>query len=149
MGRASVGLAVLLGAVTLLAACESSIQRHDNQQDIRDRYAKYAGPPIDRFTWLGRYDSWESLGNNQLVLYTTPSDAYLLTVTPPCTDLNFVQAIGVTSTSHTVYARLDSVKVKNWKCPIAEIRRIDYAGMRADMRAEAEKAKAATETPQR
>jgi hypothetical protein len=144
MGRASAKLAILIFcAATVLAACQSSIQRHDSQQDVRDRYAKYAGAPIDRFTWLGSFYSWETLGDNQLVVYTTPSDAYLLTVTPPCTDLNFVQAIGLTSTGHTVNARLDSVKVKGWRCPIAEIRKIDSARMRADMRAEAEKAKSA------
>jgi hypothetical protein len=76
-------------------------------------------------------------------VYTTPSDAYLLAVRPPCTDLNWVQNIGLTSTAGTVNARLDSVTVRGWRCPIAEIRRIDYARMRADMRAEAEKAKAA------
>jgi hypothetical protein len=145
MRRMAVKCAMVLGAAAVLAGCAgNSIPRHDSQAQVRERYASYAGEPIDRFTWLGSFYSWESLGNNQLVVYTTPSDAYLLSVTPPCTDLNFAQAIGVTSTSHTVNARLDSVKVKGWNCPIAEIRKIDYARMRADMRAEADKAKSST-----
>ncbi len=92
----------------------------------------------------GRFDSWESLGNNQLLIFTTPNDAYLLSVTPPCTDLPFVQNIALTSTSSTVSARLDSVIVKGWRCQIAEIRKVDYTRMRAEMRQEAEAAKAAT-----
>jgi hypothetical protein len=128
-------------AVSLLVACAGGIPRHDSQLQTRERYAAYAGEPIDRFTWLGRYYSWESLGNNQLVLHTTPNDAYLLTVSPPCNDLNFVQAIGLTSTGNTVSARLDSVRVKGWNCPIAQIRQVDSARMRADMRAETERAK--------
>jgi Family of unknown function (DUF6491) len=146
MRRALAAFLTLLTLATL-AACQSGIPRHQSQAELRERYVSYAGPPLDRMTWLGRFDSWESLGDNRLVIYTTPSDAYLLTVTPPCTDLPFVQTIGLTSTSGTVYPRLDSVKVKGWRCPIAEIRRVDYARMRADMRAEAEKARAATATP--
>jgi len=138
--RSCPAAAVLLLACTL-AACASTAPHADGQAAQRSRYTAYAGPPIDRFTWLGRYDSWNYLGNNQLVIFTTPSDAYLITVTPPCTDLPFVQGIGLTSTAGTVSARLDSVLVKGWRCQIAEIRQVDYSRMRADMKAEADKAK--------
>jgi hypothetical protein len=135
-------------AVALLAACASSgIPKHQTEAQERERYEKYAGAPLDRMTWMGRYDSWDSIGNNKLVVYTTPSDAYLLTVVPPCNDLPFVQTIGITSTANTVYPRLDSVKVKGWPCQIATIQRVDYAKMRADMRAEADAAKAAAAAP--
>ena len=142
MRRAYRGAAITMLTVAVLAACQSGIPRHESQAQMRERYAAYAGQPLDRMTWLGHFYSWESLGDNRLVVYTTPSDAYLLSVTPPCTDLNFVQSIGLTSTAGTVYPRLDSVKVRGWRCPIAEIRRIDYARMRADLRAEDAKAKA-------
>jgi hypothetical protein len=147
MRSAHPALLALLG-IAMLAGCQSGIPRHESQSELRERYVSYAGAPLDRMTWLGHFYSWESLGDNHLVVYTTPSDAYLLTVTPPCTDLNFVQSIGLTSTAGTVYPRLDSVKVKGWRCPIAEIRRIDYARMRADLRAEADKAKTAAQAPQ-
>ena len=142
MQRAYRGAAITMLTVAMLAACQSGIPRHESQAQMRERYAAYAGQPLDRMTWLGHFYSWESLGDNRLVVYTTPSDAYLLSVTPPCTDLNFVQSIGLTSTAGTIYPRLDSVKVRGWRCPIAEIRRIDYARMRADLRAEDAKAKA-------
>jgi hypothetical protein len=106
-----------------------------------ERYSAYAGPPIEQFSWLGRFYSWEPLGRDRLVVFTTPGDAYLLKVWPPC-DLRFViNAIGLTSTSHTVYARLDSVTVNGagtgpLRCPIDEIRKVDYKRMRADMRAQ-------------
>ncbi len=131
-----------LAVIALVGACSGVPPRQD-PQEVRARYASYAGEPLDRITWLGRFDSWESLGNNQLLVFTTPNDAYLLAVTPPCTDLPFVQNIGLTSTGSTVTARLDSVTVKGWRCQIAEIRRVDYKRMRADMRQEAEAAKAA------
>ena len=141
-------LATLIAAALLIACSGGGIPKHEGQQKQRDRYASYAGPPLDSLTWLGRYDSWVSIGDNQLVLFTTPFDAYLLTVRPPCNDLNFAQAIGLTSTGNTVSARLDSVTVKNMRCPIAEIRKVDYQRMQADMRAEAAKAKADAATQQ-
>ena len=136
-------LPAALAVIALLGACSGVPPRQD-PETVRVRYASYAGEPLDRITWLGRFDSWESLGNNQLLVFTTPSDAYLLAVTPPCTDLPFVQNIALTSTSSTVSARLDSVIVKEWRCQIAEIRKVDYTRMRAEMRQEAEAAKAAT-----
>lgn len=143
MRRAYPGAAITILTLAVLAACQSGIPRHESQAQTRERYVTYAGQPLDRMTWLGHFYSWEYLGDNHLAVYTTPSDVYLLSVTPPCTDLPFVQTIGLTATAGTVYPRLDSVRVKGWRCPIAEIRRVDYARMRADMRAEDAKAKAA------
>ena len=132
-------------AVMLLAGCSSGgIPKREDEAQVRARFAAYAGEPIDRMSWMGQYYSWEPIGENQLVVFTTPSDAYLLKVSGPCTDLKFVTSIGLTSTGSTVYSRLDSVKVRHWRCPIAEIRRVDYKRMRADMRAEADKAKPAS-----
>ena len=130
----------LAGLAALAAACSSSEPRLTEAQQ-RERYAAYAQAPVDSFTWLGRFYSWETLGDNQLVVFTTPSDAYLLSVQPPCNQLPFAQIVGVTSTAGTVHARLDSVTVQGWRCPITQIRPIDYARMRADMRAAADKAK--------
>src|SRR5215467_16118576 len=96
----------------LLASCASST--HQSDQERRAQYAAYAGPPIQQFTWLGHFDGWEPLGQTDLVVFTTPSDAYLLKVWPPC-DLRFAfngqgsETIGVTSTGGTVSAGLDSV----------------------------------------
>jgi hypothetical protein len=131
-------------AVMVLAGCSSGgIPKHEDEAQVRARFGAYAGEPIDRMTWMGQYYSWEPIGENQLVVFTTPSDAYLLKVSGPCTDLKFVTSIGLTSTASTVYSRLDSVKVRHWRCPIAEIRKVDYKRMRADMRAEAGRAKPA------
>jgi hypothetical protein len=144
------GLVTTAASLALLAACASGIPHHQEEQQVRDRYASYAGPPIQSFTWLGRYDGWEALGKDELVLFTNPSQAYLLKVWPPC-DLRFViNRIGLTATGSTVYSGLDSVIVDSsatgrWRCPISEIRPIDYKRMRADMRAQAQAQKAAAQ----
>ncbi len=127
----------------LCAACAGGIPLHPGQQQLRDRYAAYAGPPIPSFTWLGRYDGWEALGKDELVIFTTPNDAYMLKIWPPC-DMRFViNSIELSSTASTVTAHLDSVITNSpstgrWRCPIDEIRRVDYRRMRADLRAQAQ-----------
>jgi hypothetical protein len=129
-----------LAAFALLTAC-SGIPLKERQDAQRSRYEAYAGAPVDQFTWLGRYDSWQPIGTNELVVWTTPSQAYLIKVAPPCDNLNFVNRIGLTSTGSTVSARFDFVKVGHrWRCPIQEIRPIDYQRMRTDLRQEKENA---------
>ncbi len=132
----------LLPTVALLTAC-SGIPLKQRQEAERSRYESYAGPPVESFTYLGRYDSWQSIGTNQVVVWTTPFQAYLIKVAPPCNNLEFAQRIGLTSTANTVSSRFDFVKVGHWRCPIQEIRPVDYQRMRQDMRKEAEEAKAA------
>jgi hypothetical protein len=139
-------LATAAAALGLLSACASGIPRHESAQQVRDRYRAYAGEPIDHFNWLGRYDGWEPVDRYELVLFTGVNDAYLLKVGPPCDNVQFATRIGVTSTTGAVYSRFDSVTTGRWRCPIQEIRKVDYRRMRADMRLDAQKAKAAVVT---
>ena len=125
-----------LAALTVVGC--SGIPRHQEPEQpspALERYLPFATAPIDRFTWLGRFDSWQSLDQTHLVVWTSPNNAYLLTVWNSCIDLPFAQRIGVTSTSGTVSARLDSVLVHRQTCPISEIRPIDYKAMKEAMRA--------------
>jgi hypothetical protein len=121
-------------AVTLLVtACSGIPQRTSDEQQLQ-QYLQYAGAPIDHFTYLSHYDSWRSLSRTQLVVWTTISDAYLLTVREPCINLQFTQRIGLSTTAGTVSNRLDSVLVDRDRCQITEIRPVDYKKMRADLR---------------
>jgi len=140
-----VKLAVAVG-FGLLFGCATTT--HQSDQERRAQYAAYAGPPIPQFTWLGHFDGWEPLGQSDLVVFTTSSDAYLLKVWPPC-DLRFAfngrggETIGVTSAGGTVSARLDSIiehsaAVGRAVCPIGEIRKVDYRRMLADERRQAQ-----------
>jgi hypothetical protein len=132
--------------LTTLTAC-SGIPLERRQDERRTRYESYAGAPIQQFTWLGHYDSWEPIGTNELVVRTTPNQAYLIRVAPPCENLEFTNRIEITSTANTVSAHFDFVKVGvssggHWRCPIQEIRPLDYLKMRQDLRKEVEEAKA-------
>ena len=128
--------AVSLLVAALLAAGCSGIPRRERDQEQLDRYLRYAGEPVDRITYLGHYDNWQSVSRYQLVLWTNINDAYLITVRPPCEDLQFAQRIGITQTASTISARFDAVLVKHWRCQISEIRPVDYLRMKRDERAE-------------
>jgi len=135
-GKLNFNGAWLVPAVALLTAC-SGIPLKQRQEAERNRYESYAGPPVESFTYLGRYDSWQPVGTNAVVVWTTPFQAYLIKVAPPCTNLEFAHRIALTSTGYTVSSRFDFVKFGHWRCPIQEIRPIDYQRMRQDMRKEA------------
>ena len=160
----SLTLAVVL--VTLLAACAGA-RPVDGEADAAAaggatpgtsgattqdralaRYSAYAGPPVSSFNWLGRFDSWEPLGNDHVLVYTKPNEAYLLKVSGPC-DVRFATGpLGITSTNSTVLARLDSIVVRNGpggprQCPIDEIHPVDVRRMRADERAHSPQSSAA------
>jgi len=146
----SLGTAALLG---LLAACASNSPVAETrgaqgagagtaapataQERALARYSAYAGRPIKSFTWLGRFDSWEPLGKEHLLVYTRPNEAYLLKVSGPC-DVRFATGpVGISSTNNTVYAGLDSILINSgaagtWRCPIDEIRPVDVRRMKAD-----------------
>jgi Family of unknown function (DUF6491) len=142
MRHQHLGLAAVSSALALLAACAGGIPLHESDQQVRDRYSAYAGEPIDYFTWLGRYDGWEPIGRDELVVFTGVSDAYLIKLGPPCDNLQFAKRIGLTSTAAAVHSRFDSVIVGQWRCPIDEIRKVDYKRMKADLRLEAQSRKA-------
>ena len=137
---------LIVSMLATVTAC-SGIPLERRQDERRTRYETYAGAPVQQFTWFGHYDSWEPIGTNELVVRTTSSQAYLIRVAPPCENLEFTNRIEITSTANTVSAHFDFVKVGDSsgprRCPIQEIRPLDYLKMRQDMRKEVEEAKAA------
>lgn len=135
---------LLVSALALLSAC-SEIPLNTRETKQAALYQQYAGPPVDGFTYLGRYDSWTSIGRYQLVVWTTPNDAYLITVRPPCTELPFAQHIGLTQTAHTVTQKFDFVLVGHDRCWIQSIQPVNYLQMKRDMRQKSADAKAAAE----
>src|ERR1700716_1825231 len=132
---------VLLTAALITASC-SGIPRRERDQETLDRYLRYAGPPVDQITYLGHYDNWQTVSPHQIVLFTNINDAYLITVRPPCENLQFAPRIGITQTANTISSRFDAVLVKGWRCQISEIRPINYLKLRQDLREEHAREKA-------
>lgn len=119
--------------VALLAGCAGIPQRSDSRPIPPDRFQAYAGEPIHSFNYFGRFDGWRPLGQQQLAVWTSAGDGYLLTVEPPCLDLEYATAIGFsTQVSHIVTSGLDFVRMNRERCRILEIRPLDYGGLTAE-----------------
>lgn len=114
-----------------LSAC-SSVPYAERVSARQAAYAAAAGAPVRSFRFFELY-SWEPLGNSQLAIYTRPSEAYLVTVMGPCPDLEFTNAIGLTSNLREVQVRFDKVLTgrRDFPCTIGEIRPVDLGKLKA------------------
>jgi hypothetical protein len=119
-----------VAAAAVLAGCVAVPAPPAPPSKEAQLYLKYSGPPIDAFTYLGRYDGFRSLGGPYLVIWTTFRDAYLIKVRDPCIELPFADKVGLTSTSRTVNRRFDFVLVRQDRCRIGTIQRVDFQAMK-------------------
>ncbi|AKC87675.1 DUF6491 family protein [Pseudoxanthomonas suwonensis] len=95
-------------------------------------YEAHAGEPVRSFRLFGRLNGWTPLGNNALVVWTRPNEAWLLDVTS-CQDLQFAVSISISNFANTVTAGFDTVtphgpgmsQVGRIPCRITQIRPID------------------------
>ncbi|KZC17373.1 hypothetical protein RHOFW510R12_26185 [Rhodanobacter sp. FW510-R12] len=111
-------LAILLGACT----GAPYTQRVNERQAA---YAAAAGAPVRSFRYSSLY-TWEPLGDTELVVYTRPNEAWLLDL-GGCHELEFVNAIGLTSNLGQVMVGFDKVLTgaRNFPCTITRIRPVD------------------------
>lgn len=123
----------LIVCITLaaLAAC-STVPRAEREAQRRADYVAAAGPKQDSFRFFNHLWSWEPLGNDLLVVYTRPNEAWLLTVSG-CMNLEYTNAIGLTSNIHEVSVGLDKVYTDsgNFPCFIDAIRPVDVKQLKA------------------
>ena len=118
-------------AVVALAAALPAQAITDREKEQLALYQRFAGAQVDDmpFWHLQRY---ESLGDEAVVVWTGVNDAWLITVRPPCAELPWAKAIGLTSTLHRVSAKFDHVIAGRDRCMIASIQPIDYKALRAE-----------------
>ena len=119
-----------VAAAAVLAGCVAFPATPPPPTQEAQLYLKYSGPPIEDFTYLGRYDGFKALGGPYVVIWTTFKDAYLIKVRDPCIELPFADKVGLTSTDRTVNRRFDFVLVRQERCRIGTIQRIDYQAMK-------------------
>lgn len=125
-------LVMLVLTALLVAGCASGLRRNTGEEAVV--YFDYAGEPVRGFTSF-RLQSWQPLSRNQLILWAGVNEAYLVTVWDSCPDLQFANAIRVTSTVNQI-TTFDHVHVGRDRCPIRQIRPIDVRQMKADRAAD-------------
>jgi hypothetical protein len=132
--RSTMRTFALLAAAMLAAGCATNPAERDAAQLAL--YRAHAGAPVDSFSYLGRISSWTPLGSEALVVWTTPSRAWLLDVDGPCHELAYAPAVQLSSSAGRVHTRFDSVTPLSSTdrhvipCRIREIRRVDVPALR-------------------
>ena len=134
------GIGVLLVA-TALSGCATTLAKLNGP---KLNYTEYAGEPVKSF-YMSNFDGWSPVSRDQLVVWASMNKAYLLTVTGYCPDLQFANAIGVTSTANTV-DKFEKVIVGRDRCLISEIRPIDVKQMKEDRKIIREEQKQANQS---
>jgi hypothetical protein len=76
---------------------------------------------VDSFTLLTKPYSFHPIDRDTVIVWTTPSQPYLVELSFPANDMKFANAIGVTSFGSRVYAKFDSVQVRGFRYPIHAI----------------------------
>ena len=106
-------------AAALLGAC--SVPARRDAPVSPEAYLKYAGAPIQRFSYRDSDYRWQSTSADRLVLLVA-NDAYVLRVSAPC----------LTTAIRGTVSRYDYVRFDGQKCLIDEIRQVDYRRMQQD-----------------
>ncbi len=122
-----------IGTVMVLCGC-SSFQDRPPDPAVVKRLAEVdaiAGSPVNSFRFM-RMSSFEPIGLQHLLVFTTPHDAWLLRLDAPCRLLDFGPFMGITSHMHLVMAGVDSVRVRDnpIPCRIEQIRPVDALRLR-------------------
>lgn len=125
--------AAMLVATMGLSACASGGLRDAEKLSL---YRANAGESVGSFNFFGRINGWTPLGDSALAVWTRPNEAWLLELHGPCQDLEYTQAIGLTSSGSRVYAGFDKVLVRssnpiNIPCSIRTIQPLDVKALRA------------------
>ncbi len=92
-------------------------------------YAKYVTSTVGMFSFTSLFD-WDSNDPDHVVVWTTPFQAYRLTLLGVCFDLQNTPTIALTSNGGTVTAGLDSVLVRHERCTIQTIEKLDAKAIR-------------------
>lgn len=136
----------LMQTFTLIALAGFTFSGCASTPAVRDAerlalYRDHAGEPVKGFQYYGRFSSWTPLGDEAIAIWVGPSRAWLLDLYGPCNDLDFAQAISLSSNGGRVSARFDSVRVHQYgppasiPCRIKEIRPLDVKALRAEQKA--------------
>jgi hypothetical protein len=129
MSKRSLFAAMLIGLSTLAHA---DTRAHEKEELAR--FERFAGAPVDEFAMVELFRS-QVVGPENVVIWSTLRDAYLVRVQQPCRQLEWAHALSVSQAQKwKVSRKFDSINVGT-ACRIVEIRPVDLAAMNEAARA--------------
>lgn len=133
-------LALAAAAAAVLAGCASTAHPPESSPKVQ-AWLNHAGEPVESFHLFGHVNGWTPVSDHRLVVHTGPRDAWLLTVDPSCINLEFAQAIGLTTSmgGRWVHSGFDYVRFDDGahgqRCRITDIRPVDEKAAREALKA--------------
>lgn len=100
-------LLIVSALVVVMAGCASSPRQTDAQRLAM--YRAVAAAPVKDFRFFGELTGWTPLGDGALAVSPRLNETYLLTLSGPCPDLDYAQAIVISSMNGQVSADFDKV----------------------------------------
>ena len=124
------GFKAILVAVSILAmsACASVSAKSVD-------YAQYAGTAIPEVRFQQPLYNWQRIDDKSLVVWTRPSEAYLLTLKPNCNALRTAKAVAVSDRdgmNGRMIAGSTDLVAGVMRCRIETIQPIDQKRLEAD-----------------
>lgn len=133
MHRSNLFLSSVLAAIAI-SGCATNTGLRDAER--LTLYRSHAGDPVKSIQYSGRYNGWTPLSDGTFALWTRPSQAWLVELYPPCSEIDYADTIGIRESSGWLSARFDRVYVGSHSlipiaCAIKEIRPLDIKAIRA------------------
>ena len=126
---------LVLATCLIMGACASTPRQTDAEKLAL--YRAHSSEPVMDFQYFGSINGWSPVGDSALMVWTRPSQAYLLELYGPCTDLDYAPAISLSNMMSRVSARFDNVYVHGggsssmrMPCRIETIRPLDVKGLK-------------------
>jgi len=112
--------------VALVGSAGADTREHEKAELAR--YQQFAGAPIDEFRMVDLFRT-QVVGPQNVVIWSTIKDAYLVKVDQPCRELEWTTGFGVSQAQKwKVSRKFDKINV-GMGCRILEIRPIDLTAM--------------------
>jgi hypothetical protein len=113
----------------MLAAIGAQADTREYEKGQLARFERYAGPPIEEVPMFQMWQ-WQVVGPQQLVVWSTIHDAYLVHVDKGCNRLQWTHGLSLTQEMRQkVTRKFDYVAFGDQRCKITSIRPIDYRTM--------------------
>jgi len=118
--------------IALCLLCTAAVAERELKQPAAKQgldVTSFTGEKVERIRF-SRLQGWESIDEQSLVLWTNNREAWLLTLTGRCIDLDFEFQIAVSSFGQTIDAGFDSILVNKQRCRIRTIHKVDLSAFR-------------------
>ena len=118
---------VILSALLTISSCSTHRLSEQQRETLYSDYLSTNNlEKLKRITAF-KFHGWQELGKNHLIISSSLSRKYFITLTHPCFELDFTNTIGINRTGSSLSERFDSIFVPAYpeqKCFIKSIHKI-------------------------